>query len=41
MSVYIIVIGFLAFTIAKLKHMDICKSKRKAVNMFNKAGSLE
>lgn len=36
MSVYIIVIAFLAFMIAKLKHMNICKSKHKGVNMANK-----
>lgn len=36
MSVYIIIIAFLAFMIAKLQHMNVCKSKHKGVNMANK-----
>lgn len=36
MSVYIIVIAFLAFMIAKHKHMNICESKHKGVNVANK-----
>lgn len=36
MTVYIIVIAFLAFMTAKLKHMKVCKSKHKGVNVANK-----
>lgn len=35
MSVYIIIIALLAFMIAKLKQINVCKSKHRGVNMAN------